>query len=181
MFCLPIHEKQKDIILYFSIFIYFLPFYTFDFWLEYYCWCLYHKLYAFFLPSYWICLFLYVGAGIYSTDYFLSGTNLITILRNFNFAFKLANNTCLYILAKFSYNKDLLRNSSECFPTPTPVTWFHSSEEYVIILFLFLVLIIIPFISLNKIPHGIHLLMRKKFYLPFLVFLAEDLDWHKTD
>ena len=107
MFCLPIHEKQKDIILYFSIFIYFLPFYTFDFWLEYYCWCLYHKVYAFFLSSYWIFLFLYVGAGIYSTDYFLSGTNLITILSNFNFAFKLENNTCLYILAKFSYNKDI--------------------------------------------------------------------------
>ena len=58
-------------------------------------------------------------------------------------------------------------------PHPTPVTQFHSSEEYVIILFLFLVLIIISFISLNKIPHSIHLLMRKKFSLPFLVLLAD--------
>ena len=173
MLCLPIREKQKNILLYLSIYIYLLPFYTFDFSLEYYYLCLYHKLYAFFLTSFWKFLFLYIGAGTYSTDCFLSGTNLITILSNFNFAFKLANNICLSIPAMSNHNKDLLRNSSECFPPTTPVTQFHSSEEYVIILFLFLVLIIISFISLNKIPHSIHLLMRKKFSLPFLVFLAD--------
>ena len=118
MLCLPIHEKQNNILLYLSIFIYFLSFYTFDFSLEYYCLCLYHKLYSFFLTSFWIFLFLYIGAGTYSTDCFLSGTNLITILSNFNFAFKLANNTCLYIPAMSNHNKDLLRNSSECFPPP---------------------------------------------------------------
>ena len=52
MLCLPIHEKQKNIHLYLSIFIYLLPFYTFDFSLEYYYLCLYHKLYTFFLTSF---------------------------------------------------------------------------------------------------------------------------------
>jgi len=137
MLCLPICEKQKNILLYLSIYIYLLPFYTFDFSLEYYL-CLYHKLYAFFLTSFWIFLCLYIGAGAYSTDCFLSGTNLITILSNFNFAFKLANNICLYIPAMSNHNKDLLRNSSECFPphhTSHPISLLWRICNYFISIF----------------------------------------------